>query len=469
MALGIKGFLPSRPQRRQRFNLTNPQYLLAQALQKGISTGPARGGMVEGLSRLGQAFIAKQARDEAEEKFKQREAAYDARVEARNTALQRALGQMQPREVMVGSDAPRIGAVPKYETRSDLPGAIQTLGGNQDLAELAYQLQIKEMDRKNALNQALRMRELGLTDKFDEMILADRLRGDRDTRNRTLNDRLARERDVINTTNRALLNETQEANRQRRTYGLPLLPMPSLNQTASPSSLGANQPSIPQTVAPEASQESAPVAAEITIPEAAAKAAGLKKEAEREAALKVKRKEALPSMKAGIQAKLDALPLLERNMNKVFSLSRADGTFGRTGLLSRNLSPSGNQAQLDQAVVQFKGLVGLDRLVRLKQEGGTLGALSATEMDLLVSTAGSLDTLTNPQTLRDNIETVMYLYKKGIGGDIKKFNEIYPNETPFRELVVPELTFEQNNEPTAAPTINEDTQELIDRYAPRGS
>ena len=340
MALGIRGFLPTRPQRRQRFNLTNPQYLLAQALQKGISTGPARGGMVEGLSRLGQAFIAKQARDEAEEKFKQREAAYDARVEARNTALQRALGQMQPREVMVGSDAPRIGVVPKYETRSDLPGAIQTLGGNQDLAELAYQLQIKEMDRKNALNQALRMRELGLTDKFDEMILADRLRGDRDTRNRTLNDRLARERDVINTTNRALLNETQEANRQRRTYGLPLLPMPSLNQTASPSSLGANQPSIPQTVAPEASQESAPVAAEITIPEAAAKAAGLKKEAEREAALKVKRKEALPSMKAGVQAKLDALPLLERNMNKVFSLSRADGTFGRTGLLSRNLSPS---------------------------------------------------------------------------------------------------------------------------------
>ena len=58
MALGIRGFLPTRSQRRQRFNLTNPQYLLAQALQKGISTGPARGGWTEGLSRLGQAFIA---------------------------------------------------------------------------------------------------------------------------------------------------------------------------------------------------------------------------------------------------------------------------------------------------------------------------------------------------------------------------------------------------------------------------
>jgi len=450
MALGIKGFLPSRPQRRQRFNLTNPQYLLAQALKKGIATGPARGGMVEGLARLGQSFIAKQARDEAEEKFKQREAAYDARVAARDAALQKALGQMQPREVPLPTTeaAPRYGMLP-----GDLPAAIQTLGGNRDLSDMAYQLQMKDMDRKNALNQALQMRKLQLGDKLAGIELTSNL---------------SRENNLINTTNRAAIRENQEINKQRRTYGLPPLPMPSLNQTANPPLLDANQPLIPQTVAPEASQESAPVAAEMTIPEAAAKAAGLKKEAEREAALKVKRKEALPSTKAGVQAKLDALPLLERNMNKVFSLSRADGTFGRTGLLSRNLSPSGNQAQLDQAVVQFKGLVGLDRLVRLKQEGGTLGALSATEMDLLVSTAGSLDTLTNPQTLRDNIETVMYLYKKGIGGDIKKFNEIYPNETPFEELVVPELTFEQNNESTAAPLINDDVQELMDRYAPRG-
>lgn len=151
MALGIRGFLPTRSQRRQRFNLTNPQYLLAQALQKGISTGPARGGWTEGLSRLGQAFIAKQARNEAEEKFKQREAAYDTRVAARNAALKTALGQMQPRQVMVGSDAPRVGAVPKYEMRSDLPGAIQTLGGNQDLAELAFELQGKEIANRRAI------------------------------------------------------------------------------------------------------------------------------------------------------------------------------------------------------------------------------------------------------------------------------------------------------------------------------
>ena len=151
MALGIRGFLPSRPQRRQQFDLTNPQYLLAQALQKGISTGPARGGWTEGLSRLGQAFIAKQAKDKAEKQFKQREADYDTRVAARNTALQTALRQMQPRQVMVGSDAPSVGAVPKYEMRSDLSGAIQTLGGNQDLAELAFELQGKELANRRSL------------------------------------------------------------------------------------------------------------------------------------------------------------------------------------------------------------------------------------------------------------------------------------------------------------------------------
>jgi hypothetical protein len=148
MALGIRGFLPSRPQRRERFNLTNPQYLLAQALQKGIATGPARGGMVEGLSRLGQAFIANQARDEAEEKFTQREADYETRVEARNTALQTALGQMQPREVPLPTtgDAPRYGMLP-----GDLPAAIQTLGGNQDLAEMAFELQGKELANRRSL------------------------------------------------------------------------------------------------------------------------------------------------------------------------------------------------------------------------------------------------------------------------------------------------------------------------------
>lgn len=148
MALGIKGFLPSRPQRRQRFDLTNPQYLLAQALKKGISTGPARGGWTEGLSRLGQAFIAKQAKDKAEKQFKQREADYDARVLARNTALKTALGQMQPREVPL----PTTGAAPRYGMApGDLQGAIQTLGGNQDLAEMAFELQGKELANRRSL------------------------------------------------------------------------------------------------------------------------------------------------------------------------------------------------------------------------------------------------------------------------------------------------------------------------------
>ena len=72
--------------RRQRFNLTNPQYLLAQALQKGIPTGPARGGWTEGLSRSGQAFIAKQAMDEANTEFKadeiNRQATFDQAIRA---------------------------------------------------------------------------------------------------------------------------------------------------------------------------------------------------------------------------------------------------------------------------------------------------------------------------------------------------------------------------------------------------
>lgn len=57
--------------RLQNFRLTDPQYLLAKALQEqSIDSSPAKGGWVEGFSRMGKAWIAKQEREKAEKRFK---------------------------------------------------------------------------------------------------------------------------------------------------------------------------------------------------------------------------------------------------------------------------------------------------------------------------------------------------------------------------------------------------------------
>ena len=63
----------SRGGRYNQFRLSDPQFLLAMALQKGIKSGPAKGGWTEGIARLGQALIAKKARDEAMDTFEARE------------------------------------------------------------------------------------------------------------------------------------------------------------------------------------------------------------------------------------------------------------------------------------------------------------------------------------------------------------------------------------------------------------
>lgn len=157
-------------------------------------------------------------------------------------------------------------------------------------------------------------------------------------------------------------------------------------------------------------------------------------EIKKEVALKSKRKEERPQKRLSIKNKIDAIPSLEKNLNKAIRLSRSEfvgGNIGRAGAL---LSPSGDQRNLDVTVKQFKSLVGLDKLVAIKKEGGTLGALSESEMELLIATAGSLDTLADMDTLRENLRTVVNLYKKGIAGEINVFNEIYSDAIPFKNL-----------------------------------
>jgi len=435
MALGIKGFLPTRPQRRQRFNLTNPQYLLAQALKKGIATGPARGGMVEGLARLGQSFIAKQARDEAEEKFKQREAAYDTRVAARNAALQRAMGQMQPREVMVGSDAPRIGAVPKYETRSDLPAAIQTLTGNRDLAEMGYQLQIKEMDRKNALDQALQMRKLQLGDKLDEITLRDRLAGERDTRNIGERDRLARERDVLSARRGSEYRQLEKTNALRVRLGMKPLTLEQSLASALQNGVGAAQPTAqPAAAQPAAAQPAAaqPPAAQtneprMTIPQALAAEEERTQEAKSAGKLKAEAKFNLPVVLSNAKYLTDLVGQLQTHpgMSDVVGLKSGGAAFMNLPFINEPIGLGTDADNFDVLLKQVGGKQFLAAFETLKG-GGQITEIEgkkASEAQARLSAAQSeKEFIKSAKEYQKEIAKLVELAKKKAGVAVRPAN-----------------------------------------------
>jgi hypothetical protein len=145
-------------------------------------------------------------------------------------------------------------------------------------------------------------------------------------------------------------------------------------------------------------------------------------------------------------------------MKELINYTKSDFVGGRTGLAGRYLAPSGDQAKLDQTVLQFKGLVGLDKLLAIKNQGGTLGALSDREMELLTSTIGSLDTITDMKTLRENVKEAVRLYKKGISGEIESFKDIY-KEAPFKNTGL--LTIKN-----AGSGMSQKAQKLIEKYAP---
>ena len=159
--------------------------------------------------------------------------------------------------------------------------------------------------------------------------------------------------------------------------------------------------------------------------------------AEGGARTEVKLAEALPTRIQGIETKLSNLPFLDRNLKRVKDLAASPTTSGKLGVIT-GLDPSSDQYSLNEAVIQFQSLIGLDSLVRLKATGATMGALNKEEMGLLVNKVGSLNTLADPSMLSETLDTIMYLYKKGIRGDQDKFAREYPDEQPtWKPLNVP--------------------------------
>lgn len=413
--------------RRQRFNLTNPQYLLAQALQKGIPTGPARGGWTEGLSRIGQAFIGKQAMDEANTEFKADEINRQATLQQ---AIRAGRGFTNPDDTFVQLAGP---------IQKDADGGFLPIS-EQPGAEAMYTPRAPSLT-PNVLGQKIpsvagsrqAMAEVlmgsGRDDLMDMGIKMDpRFRDPLSSRpSATIQDF-----NFLQNLNRRY-PLTAEDKRLGNVYSKEAMAFMGLKRGSRQQDLGdrivtvdpLNPTQILRTDMKKLSPAEQP------------KHKGAVITAEGEARTEVALAKALPTRIQSIEGKLINLPFLDRNLQRVKELAASPTTSGKMGLLT-GLDPSSDQFSLNEAVVQFQSLIGLDSLVRLKEKGATMGALNKEEMGLLVNKVGSLNTLADPSMLSETLDTIMFLYKKGIRGDQDKFGREYPGAKPtWKPLNVP--------------------------------
>jgi hypothetical protein len=117
------------------------------------------------------------------------------------------------------------------------------------------------------------------------------------------------------------------------------------------------------------------------------------------------------------------------------------GAGGVSGIMQYN--PFSNDARTVRKLVDtVKGIVGFDELVALKAAGGSLGALSDSELSMLTSLKGSVDPDLDEATFLSNIKSIKESADKLISGleadkkeliNVEKQTKFQPIQTPKSE------------------------------------
>jgi hypothetical protein len=115
------------------------------------------------------------------------------------------------------------------------------------------------------------------------------------------------------------------------------------------------------------------------------------------------------------------------------------GAGGISGIMQYN--PFSNDARTVRKLIDtVKGIVGFDELVALKAQGGSLGALSDSELSMLTSLKGSVDPDLDEATFLTNIKSIKESANKLISGleeDKKELMNV-EKKTNFQPIQTPE-------------------------------
>jgi hypothetical protein len=127
------------------------------------------------------------------------------------------------------------------------------------------------------------------------------------------------------------------------------------------------------------------------------------------------------------------LEKIEKIAPSIFGITGGAG--GISGLMKYN--PIANDARTTRALLDtVKGIVGFDELVALKQQGGSLGALSDSELKMLTSLQGSIDPDMDEATFLENIKSMRESTDRLIAGleDDKKQVTNVEKQTNFQSI-----------------------------------
>jgi hypothetical protein len=135
--------------------------------------------------------------------------------------------------------------------------------------------------------------------------------------------------------------------------------------------------------------------------------------------------EEMPNREAKIDARADSVAVIEENIERAKKLSDSLMTSGVIGA-AMEFIPGSEQNNLNDVLEVIKSDIGLNKLISVKEQGGTFGALQKAELDLLVSSLGSLNAIGDPQILKNTLDTIVRLNRKGLETSKERFEKDYP-------------------------------------------
>lgn len=134
--------------------------------------------------------------------------------------------------------------------------------------------------------------------------------------------------------------------------------------------------------------------------------------------------QAITTQSRKIVGQLDRLKNLRSTVADLKEKADSWFTGGNVGQVLQGYAGS-DQYAMNTKAREIQALVGLDELIRAKDQGATFGSLTENEMSLLIAKAGTLDPLL--ESFPQDVQQVLELYEKGLAGQIQDFGSQYPN------------------------------------------
>ncbi len=151
----------------------------------------------------------------------------------------------------------------------------------------------------------------------------------------------------------------------------------------------------------------------------------------------IKRKKEDKKEKVGKESKATIAATVIVDAQRALDLIDLDSSTTGADAFALRLAPGTNAYSLDQMVKSIQANIGIDKLLDIKASGAGLGQVPQSQLEMLASVLGQLNTAQDKETVRYNVERVLTLYSdivRQAGGEEALANAITQSlQTPERK------------------------------------